>query len=246
MLPPPSLSPPAPVFEAPLVERREVAADTMAFRFDVRGRAPPFKAGQASEVTLPDSATHAFAIASSPANPRTLMIAARMRDTPFKEALRTLPFGAAVRITQPAGDFVLPPDPHTPLLFLAGGIGITPFRSMLKWMLDSGDRRRVVLLYSNPTPQAAAFLDELREWQRWLDLDLVPTITKPETGGGEWEFEEGRIDRDMIRRHVRPRMLAQGVCYISGPPGMVNDLGAAVASLGWPAPRVRLDRFWGY
>lgn len=242
----PSLSPPAPVFEAPLVERREVAADTMAFRFDVQGRAPAFKAGQASDVTLPDGATHSFAVASSPANPRTLMIAARMRDTPFKDTLRGMPFGSAVRLTQPAGDFVLPADAHVPLLFLAGGIGITPFRSMLKWMLDSGDRRRVTLLYSNPTPQAVAFLDELQAWQRWLDLDLVPTITKPETGGPEWGFEEGRIDRAMVRRHVRPRVLAHGLCYVSGPPAMVRDMAALVGSLGVPASRIRLDEFRGY
>ena len=90
MLARPTLTQPAPVFEAPLVERREVAAGTMALRFDVSGRAPVFQAGQASDVTLPDGSTHAFAIASSPANPRTLMIAARMRDTRFGEALRPL------------------------------------------------------------------------------------------------------------------------------------------------------------
>lgn len=241
-----SLSPPAPLFEAPLVERREVAADTMAFRFDVRGRAPAFLAGQASDVTLPDGNTHAFAIASSPANPRTLMIAARMRDTPFKETLRDMPFGAAVRITHPAGDFVLPADPSVPLLFIAGGIGVTPFRSMLKWMLDSGDRRRVTLLYSNPTPQAAAFLDELQAWQRWLDLDLVPTVTKPETAGPDWEFEEGRIDRAMVLRHARPRLLAHGLCYVSGPPAMARDLSALVQSLGVPPSRLRVDEFRGY
>lgn len=242
----PELAQPAALFEAPLVERREVAADTMAFRFDVKGNPPRFKAGQATNVTLPDGSTHAFALASSPANPRTLMIAARMRDTPFKETLRTMPFGAAVRLTQPSGDFVLPDDPDVPLLLLAGGIGITPFRSMLKWMLDSGDRRRATLLYSNPTPQAAAFLDELEAWSGWLDLDLVPTITKPETGGADWPYEEGRIDRALLERHLRPRMVAKGMAYVSGPPAMVRDMEALVRAAGFPPSRIRLDEFRGY
>lgn len=233
-------------FEAPLVERREVATDTMAFRFHVNGHPPVFRAGQACDITLPDGQTHSFALASSPTNGRTLMIAARMRDTPFKETLRDLPFGAAVAFGPPTGDFVLPDEPGTPVLFLAGGIGITPFRSMLKWMVDTGDGRPVTLLYSVPTPQAAAFLDELEGWRSALDLTLVPTITKPETAGPEWAYEEGRIDAAMVRRHVRPDLLGKATVYVSGPPKMVEDMAAMVATLGVPAARVKLDRFWGY
>lgn len=232
--------------EAPLVERREVAADTMAFRFHVNGHPPAFRAGQACDITLPDGRTHAFALASSPANPRTVMIAARMRDTPFKQTLRDLPFGAAIHIGPPTGDFVLPERGTTPVVFLAGGIGITPFRSMLKSMLDTGDRRPVTLLYSVPTPQAAAFLDELEGWRATLDLTLVPTLTKLETGGANWAYEEGRIDAAMVRRHVRADLLAKATVYVSGPPRMVEDMAALVAELGVPAARTKLDKFWGY
>ncbi|MEA3166287.1 MAG: hypothetical protein QOJ26_1159 [Thermoplasmata archaeon] len=233
-------------FEAPLVERREVAQDTMAFRFHLNGHAPHFLAGQACDVTLPDGQTHTFAVASSPTNGRTLMIAARMRDTPFKDTLRDLPFGAAVHIGPPAGRFTLPDDPATPLVFLAGGIGITPFRSMLKAMVDTGDRRPVTLLYSNPTPQAAAFLDELEAWRAVLDLTLVPTITKPESGAGEWAYEEGRIDAAMVQRHVRPDLLAKAMVYVSGPPEMVQDMAAIMERLGVRRARLKLDEFRGY
>ncbi|HUR26490.1 MAG TPA: FAD-dependent oxidoreductase [Candidatus Thermoplasmatota archaeon] len=233
-------------FEAPLVERREVAQDTMAFRFHVTGHAPHFQPGQACDVTLPDGQRHAFAIASSPTNARTVMIAARMRDTPFKETLRDLPFGAAVHIGPPTGTFTLPEDPMAPVVFLAGGIGITPFRSMLKAMLDTGDRRPVTLLCSNPTPQATAFLDELEAWQGALDLTLVPTITKPETGGADWKYEEGRIDAAMLQRHVRPDLLAKAIVYISGPPAMVQDMAAMVRSLGVRTANLKLDEFRGY
>ena len=233
-------------FEAPLVERREVAQDTMAFRFHVNGHAPSFQAGQACHVTLPDGQTHQFAIASSPTNGRTMMIAARMRDTPFKETLRDLPFGAAVHIGPPSGTFTLPEDPATPVVFLAGGIGITPFRSMLKSMLDTGDRRPVTLFCSNPTPQATAFLDELEAWRGPLDLTLVPTITKPETGQGEWAYEEGRIDADLVQRHVRADVLAKAMVYVSGPPQMVRDLAGIMESLGVRRARIKLDEFRGY
>lgn len=233
-------------FEAPLVERREVAQDTMAFRFHVNGHAPSFKPGQACDVTLPDGQRHQFAIASSPTNGRTLMIAARMRDTPFKETLRDLPFGAAVHIGPPTGTFTLPEDPETPVVFFAGGIGITPFRSMLKSMVDRGDRRPVTLFYSNPTPQATAFLDELEAWRGPLDLTLAPTITKPETGGGEWTYEEGRIDTAMVQRHVRPDALAKSMVYVSGPPAMVQDMAAMVRSLGVRTFNLKLDEFRGY
>lgn len=233
-------------FEAPLVDRREVAQDTMVFRFHVNGHAPKFLPGQACDVTLPDGQTHPFAIASSPTNGRTLMIAARMRDTPFKDTLAALPFGSAVHIGPATGDFTLPTDPATPVVFLAGGIGITPFRSMLKWMVDTGDRRPVTLLYSNPTPEATAFLDELEAWRATLDLTLMPTITKPETGGPDWAYEEGRIDAAMVQRHVRPDILAKALVYISGPPAMVNDLAGALQKVGVRRANVKLDRFWGY
>lgn len=233
-------------FEAPLVERREVAADTMAFRFHVNGHPPRFQPGQSCDVTLPDGQRHQFAIASSPTNGRTVMIAARMRDTPFKQTLRDLPFGAAVHLGPPTGTFTLPEDPATPVVFLAGGIGITPFRSMLKSMLDTGDRRPVTLLYSNPTPQATAFLDELEAWQRPLDLKLVPTITKPETAGGEWTYETGRIDAAMLQRHVRPDLLGKAMVYVSGPPQMVQDMAAMVRSLGVRTANLKLDEFRGY
>ncbi|MHB1261462.1 MAG: ferredoxin--NADP reductase [Thermoplasmatota archaeon] len=234
------------VLEAPLVDRREVAEDTMAFRFHVNGHAPPFLPGQACDVTLPDGQTHSFAIASSPTNGRTLMFAARMRDTPFRETLRGLPFGAAVRIGPAAGDFVLPRDPGVPVVLLAGGIGITPFRSMLKWMADTGDRRPVTLLYSGPSPDAMPFLDELEAWKSTLDLNLVLAFTKQEARGGNGAHEQGRIDAAMIQRHVPPDVLARAMVYVSGPPAMAQGLASSLRALGVGDARLKLDGFRGY
>src|ERR1700716_2120084 len=116
-----------------LHSRQEVADGTMAFRFDK----PPgwvFKAGQFLDMTLLNPAetdaegnTRSFSIASGP-HEDTLMIATRLRDTAFKRVLKTMSIGGAVTIEGPSGDLTLPDDSARPIVFLAGGIGITPFR----------------------------------------------------------------------------------------------------------------------
>ena len=120
-----------------LKSRREIAEGTMAFHFEK----PPgfaFKAGQALAWTLLDppetddeSRMRNFSIASAPGEP-DLMIATRMRDTAFKRVLKTMPLGTEVRIVGPFGSLTLRQNAARPAVFLAGGIGMTPFRSMLR------------------------------------------------------------------------------------------------------------------
>lgn len=119
-----------------LIERRLVAEGTMAFYFDK----PPqfvFTPGQFVDLTLPQPSetdaegnTRALSIASAPQE-STLMVATRLRDTAFKRELQRMPLGSIVRMEGPFGQFVLHPDQTRPAVFLAGGIGITPFRSMV-------------------------------------------------------------------------------------------------------------------
>lgn len=230
--------------ELVLVSKSQEARDTVAFRF--RRQDLRFEAGQAADWTVEAGgkrSTHTFSIASSPENRDTVMVATRIRDTRFKHALASLEPGDKVRVEAPNGNFLLPKD-AAPVVFVTGGIGITPMRSMLKHMLDTGDRRRAVLLYSNPALEDAAFLDELRSWQDGLDLDLVPTLTRD--APPDWPHERGRIDEAMLRRHLDDGLLRTAVFYISGPPGMVKDLKALVAGLGVPEDRIKTDDFTGY
>lgn len=218
-----------------------MADDTLVFRFLVNGHPPPFLPGQACDVTLPDGQTQRCAIASSPTNGRTLMFAARIRGSPFGQTLRDLPFGAAVRIGPATGDFTLPKDPATTLVLVAGGLGIVPFRSILKWMADTGERRPVTLLYAGRAAGSMAFLDELEAWRASIGLDLAPTITATDAADASWPHERGCIDAGFVQRHVRTDALARATVYVSGPRGFVQDVAGVMRSLGVPANRLKLD-----
>ena len=154
-----------------LKSRREIAEGTMAFHFEK----PPgfaFKAGQALAWTLLDppetddeSRMRNFSIASAPGEP-DLMIATRMRDTAFKRVLKTMPLGTEVRIVGPFGSLILHQNADRPAVFLAGGIGITPFRSMLRQAAEQKLPHHIFLFYSNRRPEDAAFLEELEELEK--------------------------------------------------------------------------------
>ena len=158
-----------------LKNRREVAEGTMAFHFEK----PPgfaFKAGQALAWTLIDppetdneGGMRNFSIASAPGE-SDLMIATRMRDTAFKRVLKTMPLGTEVRIVGPFGSLTLHQNAARPAVFLAGGIGITPFRSMLRQAAEQKLPHHLFLFYSNRCPEGAAFLEELQELERRLQI----------------------------------------------------------------------------
>jgi ferredoxin-NADP reductase len=128
----------SPGFICKLKDRKEVAEGTMSFRFE-KPSGWAFKASQYLDMTLLDPSqtdsegnVRSFSIASAP-HEETLMVATRMRDTAFKRVLRTVPLGTAVKIEGPSGNLILQNDSTRAAVFLAGGIGITPFRSIVHW-----------------------------------------------------------------------------------------------------------------
>ena len=160
-----------PVFEAALVDRDLVADRTMAFRF-AKPADWTYRAGQFVDITLLDPPetdaegnTRGFSISSAP-HEDVIMITTRLRDTAFKRVLRTMPIGTPVKIEGPFGDLRLH-HAARPAVVLTGGIGITPFRSILiETIRNGGLPYPVVVFYANRRPQDAAFLDELRELAR--------------------------------------------------------------------------------
>jgi ferredoxin-NADP reductase len=205
-----------------LREKKELAEGTMAFCFGIDGPPFVFKPGQCIRITLSDPLyedkkgnARDFSIASSPGEP-SLMIATRMTGSAFKRSLAELPLGSSVRVNSPYGDFFLDADPMRPAVFLAGGIGITPFRSMIKHAIEQHSPQRLTLVYCNRTPDAAAFLDELRKWENENpNFHLIATMTQPENLAKTWTRRSGYIDVRFVKDYLSDQ--EQPVSYVAGP-----------------------------
>ena len=168
--------------------------------------------------------------------------ATRIRDSAFKRSLAELPVGAEVDVEQPKGDFLLPDDTGQDYVFIAGGIGITVFRSMLRYIAEENLPHRVTLVYSNRDRESTAFLDELRELERAIpNLRLVLTMTD-DPG---WDGETRRIDADVLRDHLGDD-LGSFTYLVAGPPGMVEAMEKVLAEAGVPEDQIRPERFSGY
>jgi ferredoxin-NADP reductase len=231
-----------------MLERREpVAEGTMAFRFS----RPPgfeFKAGQTIDLTLRDSAgdgagTHTFSIASAP-HEGGLMIATRMRDSGYKRALGSLPPGSTLDLAGPFGSLTLHRNPARPALLIAGGIGITPFVSMLRQASHDRREQQITLLYSNHRRRDAAFLEELDALARPGGAIRVFATMTAEDGDPGWAGRNGRIDAPWIRSVVAG--LDRPIAYVAGPPAFVASMRQALELAGIPEDDVRSEDFAGY
>jgi ferredoxin-NADP reductase len=222
-----------------LRRRQEVAERTFAFYFD-KPAGFSHQAGQNALFSLPSGTeSRTFTIASAP-HERELMIATRMRDSPFKRSLAELPVGARLKIDGPAGLMVLHEEESRPAVFLAGGIGITPFLAMAR---DAGARllrHRITLIYSNRRPQDAAFLAELKHMQN-RNFRLVATMTD---APADWNGERRLISRELLAGHV-PDLLAP-IYYFAGPLRMTMAVQGMLTEIGVKEDDMRSEEFYGY
>ena len=238
------------IHEARLIRRETVAEGTMAFYFS---RPPGFRhaAGQSLLMSLVDPPetdsegnARTFTIASAPHEPE-LMIATRMRDTAFKRVLKTARLGAAVTIDGPNGEMVLHDDPARPAVFLAGGIGITPFLSMIRHAAHKRLPHRIFLFYSNRRPDDAAFLPELEEMEYAnSSYRLIATMVEPEKSVESWWGEVGFIRREMLELHLP--VGASPIYYFAGPPPMTMAMRQMLDSMGVGEQDMRYEEFYGY
>jgi len=240
-----------------LIERFEVAQNTMAFRFE-RPDGWAFKAGQSVDMTLleppetdGEGNTRAFSIASAPHEP-TLTMATRMRDTAFKRVLKSMPIGSVVKIDGPFGSFSLHNNTARPAIILAGGIGITPFRSIVVHACKEKFPHRILLFYSNRRPEDAAFLEELSSLQNENpNYNLIATMTKIQNSNNPWKGEKSLINQELLDRHfpdrVAPaRQTGAAIYYVAGPPAMVNGLRTMLTDAGVDTDDIRSEEFAGY
>lgn len=236
--------------KARLVDVKHIAAGTAQFQFEVEG-AMSFEAGQTCDITLPsplyqDEGGNArtFSIASSPADLPRLLFATRVSGSAFKRSLVESAPGADVEVDGPYGSFTLHRNASKPAVFFAGGIGITPFRSIIKAATEGGLPHRLTLFYSNRTPDSTAFLPDLEQWaQRNPNLTLVPTITD-EADVHTWKYQKGMIDAAFLKGRLPAEPTA--IHYIAGPPPFVKAMRDALEQFGTDPDNIRTEEFSGY
>jgi ferredoxin-NADP reductase len=233
-----------------LLSRVEIAESTMAFHFEKPSQFD-FKPGQSADVTLsnppetdPEGNTRTFSIASSPFE-NELMFATRMRDTAFKRSLKKVRLGTDVKIDSPMGSFTLHKNSAKAAVFLAGGIGITPFLSIVRQADHDRLRHRLHLFYSNRRPEDAPFLDTLQTLEESNpNFQLVSTMTEMSKSKKEWKGETGLINQEVLSRHLTN--LQGPIYYIAGPPAMVAGLRKMLVAANVDEDDIRTEDFAGY
>ena len=235
-------------YKIKLQDKNEVAEGTMAFYFEKPAEFA-FKAGQYCNWTLvspPESdaegSSRNFSLASAP-HEGFLMIATRMRDTAFKRVLKNMPPGTEVEIKGPMGYLTLHGDATKPAVFLAGGIGITPFRSIV---LDAAHQKlphKILVFHANRRPQDAPFLELLQNVEN-PNCEFVGTMTQMEKSTQTWAGETGHISKEMLVKYIDD--LGKPIYYAAGPPAMLKSIGQALLDAGVNESQIKVEEFEGY
>ncbi len=235
-------------FKLTLVRVEKMATGCYDFVFK-SDRKPVFQAGQYLDWTLdvrnPDDRGNRrpFTIASAP-NDREVHLGVKFYKGPsaFKRSLLNMKPGDAIYGSQIAGNFTLPKDNAEKLVFIAGGIGVTPFTSMMQDMINRGDDRSVVMLYGNNSVKEIAYADVFDRAERELGIKTVYAVA--EDGALDTNMHRGFIDAALIQREV-PDYLDR-TFYISGPRAMVVRFQSVLKELGITRSRIKVDFFPGF
>ncbi|QCO99273.1 FAD-dependent oxidoreductase [Arthrobacter sp. 24S4-2] len=233
-----------------LIKKTEVAEQTMAFEFE-KPDGFSYKAGQFADYTLidpPDTDkegnTRGFSLSSAPYEPN-LMCTTRMRDTAFKRVLKGMPIGTELELDAPYGSFTLHNNVARPAVFLTGGIGITPVRSIALQSVHDQTGHAIFAFSSNKRPEDAAFLDELKRLdESAANVTFIATMTEPENSHQPWDGETGFIDQDMITKYVGD--LSTPIYYLCGPAGLVKAMRSLLNGAGVDDDDIRTEEFTGY
>lgn len=183
-----------------------------------------------------------FSIASSPTEKDFILISTRIRDSPYKQKLASLPIGSRIEAWGPQGDFVLQADKDA--VFLSGGIGVTPFRSMVKYATDKQLATKIIMLDSNRNEQNILYEREFDDWAKENpNFKAVYTLTDQ---ADDWKGEKGRIDKNMLARHLDESQIARSIFYICGPPAMLKAMQELLGNVNIPEDRIKVEEFTGY
>jgi glycine betaine catabolism B len=252
--------------ELALIEKNKVEdTDVMSFKFNNRNDRQQntilldYTAGQFAFFDIggvlndPKGPIRHFTISSSPTE-NFIMLSTRIRDSPYKKRLSTLEAGTKVRIRGPEGQFVLHKDYSKPAIFLSGGIGVTPFRSMIKYATDKQLPLKITMFDSNRNRNNILFKQEFDKWSNInKNLKIIYTINEDNhdehhsSTTNEWKGEHGRINKEMILKYIDDFILKDSIFYICGPPGMLKAMKSLIQDeLKIPNERVMTEEFTGY
>lgn len=244
-------------FILPLIKKEQVAQDADAFYFDRSKIDLDFLPGQYVKMTLdiphPDERgnTHSFSIASSPLQKDFIRIITKIGRSTFKQTLVNLPPSQQVKFLGPKGTFVFQEEDLGPHVFLAGGIGITPFLSMVPYAVKKNLSKEILLFASFSKTEDVIGYDELRSIES-SNIKIVYTITQPQesqpkadrTLAKKWNGETGRISEELIKKYVQD--ITKPLFYIVGPPPMVEAMVGVVQSMNVLEDRILKENFVGY
>ncbi|VTU44871.1 ferredoxin--NADP reductase [Variovorax sp. RA8] len=238
------------IYKSRLQGREQIAHGTMAFHLE-KPFGFGFKPGQAMDVVLADAPTadaqsmrHTFSIVSAPFE-KELTIATRMRDSTFKRALGTLPIGSLIEIEGPSGSLTLHNDLARAAVLIAGGIGITPFMSILRQATHDQLKQRLVLVYSNRRPEDTAFLAELQSFEeRNPSFQLIATMTLMSASIQPWDGQTGMVNEALLKTALEG--LSNPIYYVAGPPGLVEGMRQTLSDSGVDDDDIRSEEFYGY
>ena len=233
-----------------LENRSEIAERTIAFNLEK----PPgfqFKPGQYLDLTLIDppetdsqGIVRTYTIASAPYED-DLVVATRMRDSAFKRVFARMPLGTELNFEGPMGSFTLHKNAARAAVFLAGGIGITPFRSIIRQAAKEKLPHQFYLFYCNRRPEDAPFLEELQNFsQSNSHFVFIPSMTEMKRSKRDWSGEQGFINREMLVKHFCD--LNGPIYYVAGPPAMVAAMRQMLIKAGAGEDDIRTEEFAGY
>ncbi len=244
---------PAP-FTLPFIKKEQIAKETYSFYFDkTKNPDYSFKPGQYTRVTLPITPTddkgsfRYFTTCSSPLE-NYLLISTKISDdatkvSDFKKYFSNLQVGQKVQFFGPMGGFLLPEEDLTPRVLLAGGIGITPFHSMLTFAAKKQLQMPLTLFVSFSTVAELIFLEELQKCkQQNQNINVIYTISHPENSS--WQGETGRISEELIKKYVQD--LSKPIFMVAGPPPMVDGTVEMLQKIGIEEEKIKVDHFTGY
>lgn len=230
-------------------DKNKISKDVIEFIFKPTGKLN-YKAGQYLEWTFPHNHPDSrgtrrfFTIASSPTEKNIRLGVKFVGDkaSSFKKSFEKISGNKKIVATSLGGDFVLPDDVNKKLVFIAGGIGITPYRSMIKYLIDKKEKRNIVLLCSNSDESEIVYKDIFDQAEKELGIKVIYTLSG-ESVRKDWSGLKGRIDEKMIKQEIPD--YKEREFFVSGSQPLTNGVKEILKKIGIKSSAIKTDYFPG-